>query len=100
MLSYLALQDKRYAIANEYLNKRVRVNQDYFRTAQDDSSIVFSTPFNTHIGDLPFVFSFKLAEGKLAPSPSKFAIQKINTEDVWAVNQFEIYNDKILFARC
>ena len=99
MLSYLALEDKRYAIGNKYLNYRVRIDGN-FRTAQDDSSIVFSTPFNTQIGDLPFVFSFKLAEGKLAPSPSKFAIQKINTEDVWAVNQFEIYEDKILYALC
>jgi hypothetical protein len=96
VLLCLALQDKRYAIANEYLNNRVRV--DKLRTAQDDSSIVFSTPFCTEIGDFPFVFSFKLAEGELAPSPSKFAIQKINTEDVWIVNQFEIYNDKILYA--
>ena len=99
MLSYLASQDKRYAIANEYLKNRVRIDSN-FKTAQDDSSIVFSTPKNTQIGELPFVFSFKLAEGKLAPSPSKFAIQKLNTEDVWSVNQFEIYNDKILFARC
>jgi hypothetical protein len=100
VLSYLALQDKRYAITNEYLSNRVRVDDNFLRTAQDDSSIVFSTPMSTDDGDLPFVFSFKLAEGKLAPSPSKFAIQKINTEDVWAVNIFEIYNDKILYARC
>lgn len=42
--------------------------------------------------------SLKLEEGKLAQSPSRFAVQKINTDDVWAVNQFEVYNDKILFA--
>jgi hypothetical protein len=119
VLSYLALQDKRYKIIDEYLifrrqiaiwaylarcfkhiySFRVRVDDLNLRTAQDDNSIVFSTPNNTYIGDLPLVFSFKLEEGKLAPSPSKFAIQKINTKDVWAVPQFEIYNDKILYAR-
>jgi hypothetical protein len=44
------------------------------------------------------VLSFKLEEGKLRPSPSRFAVQKINTYDVWAVNQFEVFTDKILFA--
>ena len=87
-------------IAIDYLKNRIRVDDNFLRTAQDDSSIVFSTPKNTNSGDLLFVFSFKLEEGKLAPSPSKFAIQKINTEDVWAVNLFEIYNDKILYANC
>ena len=49
---------------------------------------------------MPFVFSFKLDEGKLAPSPSKFALQQIDTSHVWAVNQFEVFSDKILYARC
>ena len=85
MLANLAKQDKRYEIDEKYLSDRVRVSRSYFKTAQDDASIVFSTPCNTERGDLPFVFSFKLVEGKLAPSPSKFAIQKIYTSDVWAV---------------
>ena len=75
MLANLAKQDKRYEIDEQYLSDRVRVSNEYFKTAQDDTSIVFSNPWNTDVGDLPFVFSFKLVEGKLAPSPSKFAIQ-------------------------
>jgi len=70
------------------------------KTAQDDASVVFSTPGNTDDGDLPFVFSFKLVEGKLSPSPSKFAIQNIGESDVSGVNQFEIFSDKILYASC
>ena len=69
------------------------------KTAQDDASIVFSNPWDTN-HKLPFVFSFKLVEGKLAPSPSKFAIQQIDTSDVAVVNEFEVLNDKILYARC
>jgi hypothetical protein len=49
---------------------------------------------------MPFIFSFKLVEGKLAPSPSKFAVQQIDTSDVWAVTQFEVISDKILYAWC
>ena len=85
MLANLAKQDRRYEIDEEYLSHRVRVDKDFFRTAQDDASVVFSTPWSTD-DDLPFVFSFKLVEGKLAPSPNKFAVQKINTLDVALVN--------------
>jgi len=52
------------------------------------------------VDDFPFVWSFKLIEGKLAPSPSKLVVEQINTQDVYAVNQFEVYNDKVLFALC
>ena len=89
MLANLAKQDKRYEIDQKYLSCRVRVENNFFKIAQDDSSVVFSTPKNTDYGGLPFVFSFKLDEGKLAPpSPSKFAIQEINTSDVRTVNEF------------
>jgi len=99
VLANLAKQDKRYKIDQKYLKKRVRVSLDYLKTAQDDASLVFSTPQDTD-DELPFVFSFKLVEGKLAPSPSKYAIQKIRTEDVWRVNEFEVFSDKVLYARC
>jgi hypothetical protein len=52
------------------------------------------------VNDFPFVWSFKLIEGRLAPSPSKLAVEQINTQDVYAVNQFEVYNDTLLFALC
>ena len=100
MLAYLAKQDKRYNIDKEYLSDRVRVSFDNLKTAQDDASVVFSIPTITKWGELPFVFSFKLVEGKLAPSPSKFAIQKIKTKDIMYVNEFEVFSDKILFTRC
>ena len=88
MLANLAKQDERYEIDQKYLSCRVRVENNFFKIAQDDSSVVFSTPKNTDYGDLPFVFSFKLDEGKLSPSPSKFAIQEIDTSDVRTVNEF------------
>ena len=99
MLVNLAEQDKRYKIDQEYLGYRVRLDKKYFKTAQDDASVVFSNPLWTR-NDLPFIFSFKLVEGKLAPSPSKFAVQQIDASDVYAVNQFEVISDKILYARC
>ena len=85
MLANLAKQDKRYEIGEQYLSRRVRLGRSYFKTAQDDASIVFSTPNDTR-SELPFVFSFKLVEGKLAPSPSKFAIQQIDTSDITFVS--------------
>ena len=100
MLAYLAKQDKRYNIDKEYLSDRVRVSFDNLKTAQDDASVVFSIPTITKWGELPFVFSFKLVEGKLAPSPSKFAIQQIDASDIIYVNEFEVLNDKILYAIC
>ena len=100
VLANLAKQDRRYEIDEEYLSHRVRVDKDFFRTAQDDASVVFSTPWSTDDDDLPFVFSFKLVEGKLIPSSSKFAVQQISALDVALVNQFEIFSDKILYARC
>jgi hypothetical protein len=68
VLKYLAKQDERYEIDKKYVKRRVRVDQRQFKTAQDDSTIVYSTPLDTN-NDLPFVLSFKLLEGKLAPSP-------------------------------
>jgi len=45
VLDTLAAQDPRYKI--DHLNKRIRIWHPYFRTAQDDPSIVFSNPRNT-----------------------------------------------------
>jgi hypothetical protein len=100
VLANLAEQDERYKIDREYSSFRVRVAARYFKTAQDDDSVVFSNPWGTDRDELPFVLSFKLVEGKIAPSPSKFAIQQIDISDVFAVNSFEIFSDKILYARC
>jgi hypothetical protein len=100
VLANLAEQDERYKIDKEYNSFRVRVAARYFKTAQDDASVVFSNPWGTDRGELPFVLSFKLVEGKIAPLPSKFAIQQIDISDVFAVNQFEIFSEKILYARC
>jgi len=86
VLKNLAKQDKRYEIDKKNLGCRVRVDKDLLKKAQDDSSVVFSTPFYPEDDDLPFVLSFKLEEGKLAPSPSKFAIEEIDTSDVTLVN--------------
>jgi hypothetical protein len=73
VIEYLAKQDKRYDNAKQYINERVRVYKYYFKTVQDDPSIVYSTPMMTY-DELPFVLSFKLEEYKLAPSPIEFAV--------------------------
>jgi hypothetical protein len=78
----------------------VRTWQTFFRTAQDDPSLVFVTSINSYIKELPFVLSFKLQNGKLVPSPSKFAAELIDTTNVWLVHQFEVIGDKVLYARC
>ena len=41
-----------------------------------------------------------MVEGKLEPSPSKFAVEKINTEDVVMTFDFEVLADKVLYACC
>jgi hypothetical protein len=41
-----------------------------------------------------------MVEGKLEPSPSKFAVEKINTEDVVITLDFEVLADKVLYASC
>ncbi len=73
VLKCLAKQDPCYEIDKKFKNRRVRVEQSLFKTAQDDATIVYSTPVNTY-DDLPFVLSFKLIEGKLAPSPIEFPV--------------------------
>lgn len=100
VLDCLAKLDKRYDIEEQFLEKRIRVWHSHLKTDQNDPTIVYSIPWKTKVGDLPFVLSFKLIEGKLAPSPSKFAVEQINTQDVYTINQFEIQNDRVLYARC
>ncbi len=40
-------------------------------------------------------------EGKLAPSPGKFAVEQLDNEkEIIFVNEFEIYDENVLYAMC
>ena len=101
VLLHLLKQDsRRYKFLKLFRNNRVRVDKQHFKTAQDDPSIVYSTPWNNFIGDLPFVLSFKLKEGNVVPSPNEFAIQNIDAKNFTCVNEIEIFGKKVIYARC
>ena len=102
VLDNLAKQDPRYNIDKEDIGKRVRLGRSSFKTSQSDPTIVFCNPCVTKsdgLRDLPYILSFKLNEGKLEPSPSKHAVEKIDLQVVLAINQFEIYADNVMYAR-
>jgi hypothetical protein len=49
------------------MRERIRVYKSFFKTAQDDPSMVYSVPYLI-FEEFPFLWSFKLKEGMLEPS--------------------------------
>jgi hypothetical protein len=58
------------------------------------------SPRTTDYGDLPYIVSFQLEEGEIYGTPHRIIAEKIDISNVVSIPQFEIFGDRILYARC
>ena len=98
VLQTLCSLDKRYAFDSKYVNSRISTRT--LTQSQSDLSLVFSRPWAVD-EELPYIFAFKLDEGKLLPAPKDMLVcECLDASEIVTINEFQVYENRILYAKC
>lgn len=94
---------QRYNLDQVYMKNanHFRVRIQHICQVQDRPNMVFSRPWSLQENvELPYIFCFTLVDGELFPSDTEFAIERVDTEKISSLNEFSVYNNSVLFAKC